>query len=206
LSPAGNDDCIQFKAGGSGSKLDCHGRTMTGGGSYYGLDLWSATDMIVQTCTVTNFGDGLHIYNADRLLLRGNHFDGNDRGVYANQMESATIFDNTFSSNTLSDGFAMDTCHSNTFQSNTFNSNGRYGFTFSTSDNCVLIGNTANSNGGSGLHISSGSDNTDMNGNTARYNAWTNNIRCAYSTATIIDRGNNVCDNRENCNNLVCHP
>jgi parallel beta-helix repeat protein len=174
-------------------RLDCAGRTVSGGGSGTGIDLTGLFGVIVENCHVTNFGDGIALNGTRRSVFRQNLVDRNTDEGFDLEGSDGNIFlrntvkengsdgfdledshENFFEDNEVTqnrvDGIELDFCHNNTFEGNTVSGNGNHGFSLDFSQANIFKRNIANNNRDVGFEIENASNDNTLIANSASGN------------------------------------
>jgi parallel beta-helix repeat protein len=129
------------------------------------------------TCSF-NSGPGIVVKDSDDNILSDNFCSNNECGIFLEGSNNNTISDNTCSSN-LEWGIELCESNDNTIMGNTIHDNGD-GILVEDSTGNQIIGNSIERNGGggplTGVHLTSGTTNTIISGNTfidnKPYQAW----------------------------------
>jgi parallel beta-helix repeat protein len=97
--------CITITSEGSGSTLDCQGRSITGSGpsaGTQGIYLTHANDVTIRNCHVSSYARGIYLWSSNGIIITGNTVAENNYGI-------ALLDSNgTFSGNTACGNFIFD--------------------------------------------------------------------------------------------------
>jgi len=156
--------------GADGIILDCDGHSITGSGSFDGINLFGRTGVGIKNCIVTDFSDGIELIDSDGNTLRGNTAKRNLlHGIQLSfDSDDYTLRGNTANDN-FGDGIQLIDCHGNTLRGNTANGNNVNGIQLDISNDNTLKRNTANGNVLNGIKLIS-SDLNNLKRNTANGN------------------------------------
>jgi len=196
-SPSGT--CITITANGSNSTLNCRGKTITGGGSGYGIYLTSATGVTIKNCVVKNFGDdAIQLYNSSNNIITNNNVTLSGSGIrITHSSNNNTITGNNATNNTGYYGILIEySSNNNVVTGNNASSNNWDGIRlWDSACNNSIANNIVVSNNHLGIFLFGGSSNNSITGNTASSNGW-NGIDIAGSSNIIFD-DNIICNNNQ---------
>lgn len=148
----------------------------------------------------SNRGNGIHLFNASHLVVRGNHVSGGRDGIYVSATEDSVIADNRLTetrygvhymfsySNTVrgnacidnDSGYAIMSSHHLVVTNNSARGNAHHGILFRDVQYSEIRANTVQSNG-EGLFFYSSTENTitdnDVRANAVGVKIWAGSVR-----------------------------
>jgi len=139
--------CITITSGGSGSTLDCGGKTISGIDYVdgHGIYLSSATGVTVKNCVVENFYNGIFLNSSSGNTIMNNNVTIADYGIHLISSNDSIITHNKGYS--TSEGITLEGSNRNNIVENNVSLNTNNGITLvSSSNNNNITRNDASSN------------------------------------------------------------
>ncbi len=141
---------------GNNNTIDCQGRAITGGGSSYGIHLYSAAsgNTTIINCNISNFQYGIYAHSG----TSGNRVENTNAsgtiGIFLYTSTKDNQITNTIGSGT-SFGIAVGTSARNLIANSTGYGGSSYGISFYDVSHSTIINSTGLSNTGSGARVHS---------------------------------------------------
>ncbi len=126
--------------------IDGDNHSITGGGSYNGIDNSSNYDNIIikNFSNISNFNNGIYFSNSASSTITNNTINLNNNGINLSYLASSTISSNNTASNT---NYGINLVHSDAnFITSNISSSNDYGLILDNSRSNILTNNTLNSN------------------------------------------------------------
>ncbi len=171
--------------------FEMSGFTVTGGGSFNGIDLGRSNLATIENCVSNGNQIGISISRTANTSVVGCDASNNGIGIVIKSGSDNVISMNTVNGNT-EHGIVLARTDFNQVTSNTTNGNSGAGFGAVRSFLNTFSGNTADNNGDSGIRLRR-SDNTILTGNISTNNA-ANGFRFRETSGSMID-GNTFSNN-----------
>ena len=135
--------CIGLIMGESDADLDCDGHTIDGDGiaidPEHGVTMMHGTGNSVRNCVISDFSNGIYLWDATDHVLKGNTLTSNDEGIELGWSDANYIINNRVNENY--NGIAMSNSNTNSVRSNVVCQNTNLDFNLASG-----TGNSGNDN------------------------------------------------------------
>jgi parallel beta-helix repeat protein len=147
----------------SGVTLDCHGATINGTGSGYGIYIPAGiTGVRIENCTIRGYRYGIYVDTSANNLLVRNTLESNAFGIVLGASSGSTVAENVTNSNT-NVGVYLEGCTGIEVLSNTVSANDSAGIFIHTSSGNTVSGNTVCKNSETDFYVYASDGSGDEN-------------------------------------------